>query len=601
MAQPSVLNYFNNRKRPAHHDAKINIARKVLMLDSNESICVSKTDISDKMVTVLEPKIIVTPKSNRVLKSTRKAATPRTKKTKAVVSSGQIATFVCNMGKMSTLESITDKSVIKDPELQTPKSQKKQVSEMEPPKAPTKKTNALDKIKITGNEPTISELKHKLSRSSRLAELKASISRFKQCEEKLRAAEEKTLSLKNFKSLELEVNVSPSKPQSPHKGYLSPKKDASSVCKNLFNVQSPTKTSLDVPSSPSKLISSSPTESLTLPYKYRRIAEIFRSIDTICQIMYNRKEAITFKKLKPSVELMLKQNMTKNHLAQIKHLYPEAFTFRQDKVREFGTGTRKEGWELVLVPNVNESTMKPSFLLERRRKLFSILIEKVKDYHDEFLATLDPPMKVVRNDIKRWHPLFDIEKVPDIEQSPLPQPSREEELTTGSQVLEKARTLFNCKTRIERALENFQQTQAIQPEIREESVLKGIPKALLEKVRQRQAAKALQLMTRSVDKEKEIQLYARLPEIARLTRNIFVTEKKNVMPIEIVVDKLCSSSSIFVTKKDIELHLQTIAKEEKEWMMLETVRGGSYVRIMKYQDINLIMDRLQSLADQKKT
>uniref|UniRef100_A0A1Y1L6K2 CDT1 Geminin-binding domain-containing protein n=1 Tax=Photinus pyralis TaxID=7054 RepID=A0A1Y1L6K2_PHOPY len=592
MAQPSVLNYFNNRKRPAHQDSKINVARKVLMLDSKESICLPQSDGTDRMVRLVESQTIVkSTRSTREVKSTKRSATPKAKKSKPIVNTGHIETFVCNMGKNSV--------TVPNPEVRELDSPKETISTFELPKTPTKSTNALDKLKLTGNEPTLSELKQKLSRSSRLAELKASISRFKECEKKLAAAEEKTVALKNFKSIELEVNVSPSKPQSPLKSYLSPKKDTSSVCRNLFNAQSPTKAVLE-PSSPSKTISSA-TSCLTLPYKYRKIAEIFRSIDTICQIMYNRKESITFKKLKPSVEVMLKQNLNEHHLEQIKHLYPEAFTFHQEKLREFGTGTRKEAWELILLPKLDEPTMKPSALLERRRKLFSILMEKVKDYHDEFLMTLDPPMKVERDNIKRWHPLFDIEKVPDIERSPLPQPPRDEELTTGSQVLEKARALFNCKTRLERALENYQGSPTIQPEVREESVLKGIPKALLEKVRQRQAAKALQLMTRSVDKEKEIQLYTRLPEIARLIRNIFVTDKKNVMPIEALTEKLWSSASSIITKSDVEASIQAIAKEEKEWMTVETVRGSTYVRIMKYQDINLIMGRLQKLADQKKT
>lgn len=66
----------------------------------------------------------------------------------------------------------------------------------------------------------------------------------------------------------------------------------------------------------------------------------------------------------------------------------------------------------------------------------------------------------------------------------------------------------------------------------------GIPKALLERVRQKQAAKALISMTRSADYEKELLMYSRLPELARLTRNLFVSEKKGVLPLDVVVEKI---------------------------------------------------------------
>lgn len=66
----------------------------------------------------------------------------------------------------------------------------------------------------------------------------------------------------------------------------------------------------------------------------------------------------------------------------------------------------------------------------------------------------------------------------------------------------------------------------------------GIPQALLERVRQKQAAKALISMTRSADHEKEMKMYSRLPELARLTRNLFVSEKKCVLPLDVVIEKL---------------------------------------------------------------
>ncbi|KAF5288267.1 hypothetical protein FQA39_LY04035 [Lamprigera yunnana] len=601
MAQPSVLNYFNNRKRTALEDNKIDRAKKVLVLDGNgadtKSDIFALKNINNKIITAAPlPKVVTAPATPKL---TKKATVAKAKKIKPLSNSVPIDHLLNNI-RRSTVSCNTEdeKANIHNTITESPSEGPR---EFEPPSTPPKSENALDKIKLTGQEPTLAELKFKLSRSSRLAELKASLNRFKESQKGLAAAEKKTISLKNFKELELEVNLSPTKPQSPQKPYLSPVKN-SSVRKNLFSVPSPTKNAVVVLTSPSKHVTSVVKDSLALPYKYRRIAEIFRAMDTICQILFNRKETITFKKLKSSSEQILKQNIYERHLAQIKHIFPDSFSFHNEKLREFGTGTRKEQWELVVVPQVAEAIMTPQIVLERRRKLFVILIEKVKDYHDEFLLTLDPPMKVIRKEVKRWHPQFDIEKVPDIECSALPQRPNEELFTTGNQVLENARTLFNCNTRMERALERLKQSQATEttmPETKQESILKGIPKALLEKVRQRQAAKALEAMTRSDDQEKEARLYSQLPEIARLARNLFVSEKRNIMPLDIVLDKLCQSSRVYIAKNDMELYLRTIAKEETEWIKMEVVRNATFVKIQKRYDVSLVLSKLQKLADQK--
>lgn len=74
------------------------------------------------------------------------------------------------------------------------------------------KINAMDKLNCTGKELSLKEIKSKLSRSSRLAELKASLNRFQKANDKLKEIEKKTekntkLQIKEFKTLELEVHL----------------------------------------------------------------------------------------------------------------------------------------------------------------------------------------------------------------------------------------------------------------------------------------------------------------------------------------------------------------------------------------------------------
>lgn len=46
---------------------------------------------------------------------------------------------------------------------------------------------------------------------------------------------------------------------------------------------------------------------LTLPFKYRALAEMFHCVDTVISMFNNRKETVTFSKLKPAVEEMKKR------------------------------------------------------------------------------------------------------------------------------------------------------------------------------------------------------------------------------------------------------------------------------------------------------
>ncbi|XP_066149289.1 DNA replication factor Cdt1 [Euwallacea fornicatus] len=605
MAQPSVACYFNSRKRVAIDDAKINQVPQASVSVQDECPSEKLKKLQEKTETVSTSKIVTLANANGKLGGKKVIKAFRGKKLKPAVNNADIQELFNNLNKSQVSIEPTEINKRKDIYEETHHT---------PPSTPTKNSNAMDKVRPDG--PSLKEIKSKLCRSARLAELKASMAHFQEADKKLSEIEKKTAQIadspkiKGFKTIELEVLTSPKKLFSPEKAYLSPKKDGSGVRKNLFNLASPTKNALPIlPTSPSKqLLQETIKPILTLPFKYRFLAEMFRSIDTVIQILYNRKETITFRKLKPAVEEMVKRNLLERHLAQIKSVFPEAFNFTQEKLKVFGGGFRVEQWELVLHPVVKEGeSMTSELLLERRRKLFNLLIDKVKNYHYEFLMSLNAPINISKERVTRWHPDFDIEKVPDIELSPLPQPPAEDKLTSGKEVLERARSLFSCNTKMELAMQRLKEARQTQtalslPEVSQElpqSVLKGIPKSLLEKVRQKQAAKALISMTRSAGKEKEVQLYSRLPEIARLTRNLFVSEKKGVLLLDTVVDKLGNSYRGNLSKAEMEEHLKVIAKELPSWLVFHDIRNCVYIKLRKNADLSLVLSKLETLCKQK--
>lgn len=239
-----------------------------------------------------------------------------------------------------------------------------------------------------------------------------------------------------------------------------------------------------------------------------------------------------------------------------------------------------------------------------------MLTQKVMIEHENFLKTLTPPITVSRDRLKRWHPEFDLEKCPDIEMGALPQPPNVEKFSSAKDILSTARNLFNCATSMERAMERFDAKKREEPNIVEEletsqiekykaSLLKDVPKSLLEKIRAKQAAKALDAMSRRPSQDIEEIKYRRLPDLARHIRNIFVTERKSVLPLDIVLGKLGNSYRGVLTTQQFEEHILLMTAEIPIWIQFVDVRNSKYIRIAKDMDINKILEKLQKIAEAK--
>lgn len=272
-------------------------------------------------------------------------------------------------------------------------------------------------------------------------------------------------------------------------------------------------------------------------------------------------------------------------------------------------------------------------MIERLQKFTNILLNIVKDEHDRFLKSLDPPMIIPKDKITRWHPEFELEKCPDIEEAALPQPPNIEKFSSAKDILSTARNLFNCATPMERALARLEEKQKQQQQINNNdggflsktstetqttpaytietpttltasnpdtvSLLKGIPKSLLEKVRAKQAAKMLDSMTRRQSEDREAAKYSRLPELARHLRNVFITEKKGVLPLDIVLKKIENSYRTTLTQDNIETHLKLIEKELPKWISFHEIRKTMYLKLNRDMELSKITETLTNIANEK--
>ncbi|EFN67824.1 DNA replication factor Cdt1 [Camponotus floridanus] len=260
----------------------------------------------------------------------------------------------------------------------------------------------------------------------------------------------------------------------------------------------------------------------------------------------------------------------------------------------------------------------------------------VKNEHKKFLSSLESPKLMnIPNEKIRRHPEFDVESCKEIEQAKLPQPPVVEK-PTAKYVLDKAKSLFNCGTRMEKALQRLAESnltarskssssmQESTTQTREDGIpkinvtimdnsfmpstqikhlntklFKGISKTLLEKVRARQEAKALEAMTRTPNAIKETALYSRLPELAKFLRNIFVAEKKGVLSLQAVIQKLDNSFKTKLTSQEIEEHIRQLCKLIPTWISILNVQKVDYLKLDKNVEFAKIIKRLEILTNDK--
>ncbi|NXR24209.1 CDT1 factor, partial [Cinclus mexicanus] len=384
---------------------------------------------------------------------------------------------------------------------------------------------------------------------------------------------------------------------------------------------------------------------LTLPYKFKVLAEMFRSVDTITGMLFNRSETVTFAKVKQGVQDMMRRQFEERHLGQIKAVYPSSYRLRQEKnVPTFGSGGKKSEYQLTLEPVLGEEEkvdgrphLSASRLLERRREFHRNLVNIVREHHKAFLAALSPPMVVPEEKLTRWHPRFNVDEVPDVSPAELPRPPREDRLSTAQEVLSTARGMLSPK--MEKALANLALrtagADAGEPALSKtptpastSSALKGVSQELLDRVRAKEARRLQALLTRDAQQEERAARLARLPAMARVLRGVFVAEKKAALGMELLCARLADSCSelvapgrnssggslavggrgecgerrevrftlVLLAAGEMEKHVRLLAEVLPDWVGVHTLRTDTYVKLDKEKDLGLVTERLNKVA-----
>jgi len=454
---------------------------------------------------------------------------------------------------------------------------------------------------------TPAEVKAKLGKvkladlKSRLASL--SSSSLKVAEVKAAATTCKPPKLSPSITLELDLPPSPSKrvPPSPHKSPYKASPRKVPAYQRFHNLARPA------------------DRTLPLPYSYRMLAEVFRCMDTVVSMFNNRKEIINLDKLSKSVTDLLQKKWNIKYLQQILCVFPQAYKVSWERA-EMRMGMIKK--ELQIRPNMSYKRdlleeldgrmesyvrMLPEQMVERRDIFRNSLLEMVKDHHEEFLASLDPPIEADRKALTSWHKDFIVDAAPEVDIAELPvEPGKVSAETVAKEMLGKAADLVHINPKLSDVLRNVpvkaeenKYSENFKSPSKMPAGLEGLNAALIEKIKAKEAARAVLEMTRNPEQIKRIAQLKKLPELARMIRNLFISEKKAALEVQFSCKKLVESLPHGTEKAKIEENLRLLTVESRGWLSLHLVGCAEYFKMDK-TDINQVCRRLeQKLKDEQ--
>ena len=392
----------------------------------------------------------------------------------------------------------------------------------------------------------------------------------------------------------------------------------------LATEQDDSNSSVEAPSSPRKIVKKdlfvksdaaskeqqSKTE-LYLPVKYQMLVDQFVALETTAQILFNRKEQIQFEKIVSAVQTTTRRNFTLTDLAKIFQVEPDFYQASYEK--KFNCAiTKTFSWVLCLYPILDEekNVISAADLIARRRQFYDKLIDIVHEHHFNFLHNLNPNLSIAKAKILRWHPKFQIERLPGIEPLELPE----------KPILSKPRQGLNelilkskekATEKLDRALAKIEASslspssspKALSPAPKTTSTkeprqlkygansnLGGISEKLKLKIMAKEAVNAQEKLEMSCDQK---MMNEKLPNVAKVLRVTFLSDKRCAIPQDEIMSKCGSSVKGGVSREQTERALKLIMDCVPQWLSIVVVQSRHYIKVNKSVDFNLILKKIQ--------
>jgi len=333
---------------------------------------------------------------------------------------------------------------------------------------------------------------------------------------------------------------------------------------------------------------------LPLPYKYRMLAEVFQAVDTIVSLHFNRNDPLSVSKLEEEARRVTCRPWLPSNLPQIRCLFPEAFKFvwvanprghttthtlRVTPNLEYRASLRGQSEN----ENQGQSRLTSEDLVQRKQIFQNALLQLVKDQHATFLASLVPPITVADSLLTAWHKDFPLDECNSIDEIPLPLPGLQGEASSAG--IGEAGSLREEKVKEEETEKENSPTSS--------NTTSSLPQSLLEKVRAKEAAKAVREMTRTEEEKKRIERLRRMPDLARKMRTLLISERRAAVNVRFAVTKLLALAPHGADKLRLEDDLRQLSSETDGWLSIHRVAMEDHFKIAKPHRINKIVELLE--------
>ncbi|KAG2186760.1 hypothetical protein INT44_002986 [Umbelopsis vinacea] len=361
---------------------------------------------------------------------------------------------------------------------------------------------------------------------------------------------------------------------------------------------------------------------LKLPDKYEALERIQYALDHTILFATAQNSICHFHKIRKPVENMSRRTFDLNHLAQIKHLEPNAYNMRP--VRVLHEGQRIESL-LIGFPEDDEQPKEQSRLAhplksnkiatsaqieDRKLSFHNKLLDLVSASHDSFLKSLKPDaVNDETRKLKNWHPLFKLDSVPDIPEAELPTLRTKivdtaEYVRTGTLKSKISDTLAKLDKKLGPKKQETSATIAISSSVTvaapqqasgetgPNDTIKSRTSSLLERIRAKQQKKQEDEMYEpSPETIQRNILLSRLPDMVDSIYYMYTSAKRNVMFVREVSRKLSESYKVPLSESEAEAHITLLAEVAPKWCSIAVADTGSILRV----------DRTQPLKEVKAT
>ncbi|KAK9718799.1 hypothetical protein K7432_005245 [Basidiobolus ranarum] len=320
---------------------------------------------------------------------------------------------------------------------------------------------------------------------------------------------------------------------------------------------------------------------LPLPDKFKTLEKIFHALHHTIVFFKSQNLNCVYHRMKKPVENMCNRTFSLDHLAQIKTVYPEAFTY--EAIRYTHQGQRIDSILLEVSDsaeisytdqsNIYENLKLAGSKLELRLKEFRRrLLSLVKAEHEKFLVSSSINVDFSNRTLLKWHPQFDLDSVSDIPKCELPKNDR----PVISVV--KSLKLDNSKSTEDKGVEAEVPSNGPEPTPHSNALAKA--SSLLDRIRAKEKRRNEDIMfglSPEVLARKTI--LSRLPSIADSINFIFSSSKKTVLRQGEVVRKIIESYKIPLSEAEVVNHVKVASELAPDWIKLMPIGNSVMIKL----------------------